>query len=50
MQLYLKDKKRNNLYIVQKFISPWTLSVPQASHFSSRFALGKLFASKTGSV
>ena len=29
-------------------ISPWTLSVPQSSQFSSSYALGKLFASDLG--
>ena len=45
----LKDDKHNGL-LKKKICSdicPWTLSVPRSSQFSSSFALGKLFASRS---
>ena len=43
------DNKHNSLNLAAKICSdicPWTLSVPRSSQFSSRFTLGKLFASR----
>ena len=47
------DNKHNSLNLAAKIgsdICPWTLSVPRSSQFSSSFALGKLFASRTDNV